>query len=201
MKHVQRWLLGALVCCGVMAVCLVKAEASPFAVGKMGRGMSVGGHSLVEGVTPKAMSLRLRLFARQTGAKVPSSFAPVSRQTLALNGDLLTASLVVLIPTVAIELTLFIGNLAAFSSKKRLLAWGIQGMGFAVLGGAVTLPWIVLGLDSGIAVSFIALHLVLLGISISNVVLAMMDRVPTKKVAVVPWGNAQGGGVACVGQF
>lgn len=136
-----------------------------------------------------------------TRQPAPTGRTPIFQQGLNLSTDLITASLIVLIPTVAVELTLFIGNLAAFSMKKNLLAWGIQGIGFSVLGAGVTLPWIIMGVNTGLTVSFIALHLVLLGVSITNVVLATQNVWDRPKVTVVPWGTRDGAGVAAVGTF
>ncbi|MBU50262.1 MAG: hypothetical protein CL920_16360 [Deltaproteobacteria bacterium] len=125
------------------------------------------------------------------------------KQSITSDPDLLTASLILLIPTTLAELTIFIGNLIAFTTKKARLLWGIQGAAMSVLGALVSLPWILSGLRNGMAVPFIALHVALLGVSITNIV----QYQPPKKTSVLtPWFSihpTHGAqvGVSYLGQF
>mgnify|MGYP004318975477 FL=1 len=73
----------------------------------------------------------------------------------------------------------------------------------SVLGALVSLPWILSGLRNGMAVPFIALHVALLGVSITNIV----QYQPPKKTSVLtPWFSihpTHGAqvGVSYLGQF
>lgn len=202
------WLIFGLV---VLCWCLVgvgvvwasppSLSVSPLSGGGRAASLAAKWRQVPRQLSKQALAIRAPQLGATPQAPSPTRRTPVFRQSLTLNSDLLTASLIVLIPTVAVELTLFIGNLAAFSMKKNLLAWGIQGIGFSVLGAGVTLPWIIMGTQTGLTVSFVALHLVLLGVSITNVVLATLNVWDRPKVTVVPWGTQDGAGVAAVGTF